>query len=331
MVLSCAGEGIVMSNTETCIVADIGGTNGRFGIARFIEGEKKPHIEKVSVFPCADSSGVSPMLGQYIGQLGAERPKMARLAIAGPTTARHGRLTNLGWQADAGVLETDHRLESVKLLNDFGALAGACQFLEEGTDYIQLKKGTEDSKGPISVMGPGTGFGVALLVPVENEWITVPTEGGNMAFAPSTRLEHDLTEHLRAEMGHVSVETFLCGEGIARIHRFLVDYGGSGDRGLSPAEITKLAGEGGAPSCTRAVQLFLSIVGSSAGNIALAHGATGGVFLGGGILPKIMTMVSSSDLLRRFVAKGPMQPYLDRISVNLITAKYAALIGSAVL
>ena len=325
------GKGKVMTNTETCVVADIGGTNGRFGLARFLPGDHKPHIEKVSVFACAENSGVSEMLGRYLGELGSARPELARLAIAGPTNDRHGRLTNLGWQADATTLEADHGLKNVTLLNDFGALAGACQFLEEGVDYISLKKGEEDSHGPISVMGPGTGFGVALLVPVKGEWITVPTEGGNMAFAPSTRLEHDLTEHLRAEMGHVSVETFLCGEGIARIHRFLVDYGGSGDRGLSPAEITKLAGEGGAPSCTRAVQLFLSIVGSSAGNIALAHGATGGVFLGGGILPKIVNMVSSSDLLRRFVAKGPMQPYLDRIPVNLITAKYAALIGSAVL
>ncbi|WP_020401464.1 glucokinase [Kordiimonas gwangyangensis] len=320
-----------MTNTETCVVADIGGTNGRFGVARFLPGEHKPHIEKVTVYACAEHMSISDMLGKYLTALGDERPQLARLAIAGPTTARHGRLTNISWQADAASLEAEHGLKNVTLLNDFGALAGACQFLEEGVDYVSLKKGADDATGPISVMGPGTGFGVALLVPVAGDWVTVPTEGGNMAFAPTTRLEHDLTEHLRAEMGHVSVETFLCGEGIARIHRFLVDYGGSGDRGLSPAEITKLAADGGAPSCTRAVQLFLSIIGSSAGNIALAHGATGGVFLGGGILPKIMGMVPSSDLLRRFVAKGPMQPYLDRIPVNLITAKYAALIGAAVL
>ncbi|WP_417451034.1 glucokinase [Kordiimonas sp.] len=320
-----------MTNTETCVVADIGGTNGRFGVARFLPGEQKPRIEHVRVFACAEHLSISDMLGKYLNELKGERPRLARLAIAGPTTARHGRLTNISWQADAASLEVEHHLENVTLLNDFGALAGGCQFLEDGIDYVSLKKGVDIAAGPISVMGPGTGFGVALLVPVDGEWITVPTEGGNMAFAPTTRLEHDLTEHLRAEMGHVSVETFLCGEGIARIHRFLVDYGGGGDRGLTPSEITRLAAEGGAPSCTRAVQLFLSIVGSSAGNIALAHGATGGVYLGGGILPKIMDMVPSSDLLRRFVAKGPMQPYLDRIPVKLITAKYAALIGAAVL
>ena len=320
-----------MTNTETCVVADIGGTNGRFGVARFFPGERKPHIENVAVFPSADSASLSAMLGRYLNHLGAEKPHHARLAIAGPTTERKGKLTNLGWQADADVLEADHGLKSVKLLNDFGALASACDFLEEGVDFITLKEGADDATGPISVMGPGTGFGVAILVPTSEGWKTVSTEGGYMAFAPTTRLEHDLTEHLRAEMGHVSVETFLCGEGIARIHRFLVDYGGSGDRGLSPAEITKFAAAGGAPSCTRAVQLFLSIVGSTAGNLALAHGATGGVFLGGGILPKIEGMIPTSDLLRRFVAKGPMQPYLERIPVRLITAKYAALIGAGVL
>ncbi|TNE60481.1 MAG: glucokinase [Alphaproteobacteria bacterium] len=318
-----------MSGDQTCIVADIGGTNGRFGVARFT-GAGKPVIENVRVFSSGEHEGLAAMLDHYVRGLEGPHPKVAKLAIAGPTTAREGFLTNLGWSVSSDELEKEFGFTEALLLNDFGALARACLYLNAGTDFISLKDGKLEAKGPISVMGPGTGFGAALLVPSNDGWITVSTEGGYMAFAPSTRLEHDLTEHLKAELGYVCVEYLLCGEGLARIHRFLVDYGGSGNRALPPAEISRLAAMGGAPSCTRAVQLFLAVLGSVAGDLALAHGATGGVFLGGGILPKIADMVAPSDLLRRFVAKGPMSPYLDRIPVRLITANNTALIGAAV-
>jgi glucokinase len=319
-----------MTEMSTCIAADIGGTNGRFGLARFEPGRTKPVLEHITVFPCAEHGGVSAMLGAFIASLPEPAPRVAKLAVAGPTTARFGRFTNLAWDVDAARLEADHGLDAVILVNDFGALALACPFLEAGEDYVTLKEGEPDPTATVSVMGPGTGFGVSYLVPHEGGWIVNATEGGHMAFAPASRLEHDLTEHLREELGYVCVETFLCGDGLARIYRFLVDYGGGGERDLSPAEITKRAAAGGAPACTRAVQLFLSIVGSTAGDIALVHGARGGVFLGGGILPKIADMVPGSDLLRRFVAKGVQSGYVERIPVHMVTAKYAALIGAAV-
>ncbi|MCJ9430664.1 glucokinase [Kordiimonas marina] len=318
-----------MSGDQTCIVADIGGTNGRFGVARFT-GAGKPEIDNIRIFSCAEHDGVGSMLDHFIRGLEEGVPTVAKLAIAGPTSEREGMLTNLGWTVAATELEKEFGLQQVKLLNDFGALARACLYLTAGADYISLKDGQPDPKGPISVMGPGTGFGATALVQCGEGWVTVPTEAGHMAFAPATRLEHDLTEHLRAELGYVSVETLLCGEGLARIHRFLVDYGGGGNRALSPAEITRLAAVGGAPACTRAVQLFLAVLGGVAGDLVLAHGATGGVFLGGGILPKIGDMVAPSDLLRRFVAKGPMSHYLERVPVRLITANNTALIGAAV-
>lgn len=319
-----------MTETVTCIAADIGGTNGRFGLAHFAAGQDKPVIDHVVVFPCCEYDSLSDMLGAYIRGLDVPVPKVAKLAIAGPTTALEGRITNLGWSIRAEEIRADHGLDRVLLLNDFGALARSCPFLDEGEDYITLKDGDADPSAPISVMGPGTGFGVSLLVPDNGCHITCSTEGGFMAFAPASRLEHDLTEHLRAELGYVCVEHFLCGEGIARIYRFLVDYGGGGDRDLSPAEITRRAAEGHAPACERAVQLFLSIVGGTAGDIALVHGAKGGVFLGGGILPKIADMIPESDLLKRFGAKGGQSSYVETIPVKLITAKYAALVGAAV-
>lgn len=319
-----------MTETSPVIVADVGGTNGRFGLARFVAGQKKPTLDEIVVFPCAEFDGLSEMLGEYLKGLTVDRPSRATLAVAGPTSARKGNITNLGWIIDAAELEQTHGFDQVLLINDFGALARSCPYLEAGEDFVSLKDGTPDAQAPISVMGPGTGFGVSMLVPCEGGWVTCSTEGGFMAFPPGSRLEHDLTEHLREELGYVCVEHFLCGEGIARIYRFLVDYGGGGDRDLTPAEITRRAAAGGAPACERAVQLFLSIVGGTAGDVALAHGARGGVFLGGGILPKIADMIPESDLLSRFVSKGAQSSYVEDIPVKLITAKYAALIGAAV-
>ncbi|NVJ98193.1 MAG: glucokinase [Alphaproteobacteria bacterium] len=319
-----------MTETGSRIVADVGGTNGRFGLAHFVDGQEQPVIDSVKVFSCNEFAGLGEMLGAYRDELNGSAPKIAKLAIAGPTTATKGRMTNLGWDISADDIRNYHGLDQVLLLNDFGALARSCPYLKEGQDFVTLKDGEADPAAPISVMGPGTGFGVAMLVPDQDRYITCSTEGGFMAFAPASRLEHDLTEYLRAELGYVCVEHFLCGEGIARIYRFLVDYGGGGDRNLTPADITRRAAEGHAPACERAVQLFLSIVGGTAGDIALAHGAKGGVYLGGGILPKIADMIPESDLLKRFVSKGAQSSYVDTIPVKLITAKYAALVGAAV-
>ena len=193
-----------------------------------------------------------------------------------------------------------------------------------------VKPGIAEPDGAISIMGPGTGFGVSLFVKLGQEHAVIPTEGGHMRFAPVTQLEADLCASLSKDHEHISIETLLCGRGLQRIHQFIVIYGGSGDGTLRPDQITAAAMAQSEPSCVRAVQLFLSILGSAAGDIALAHGARGGVFLGGGILPKIAAHVGSSNFVERFSAKGPMEGYLKKIPVNLIVSGDAALIGAAV-
>ena len=158
-------------------------------------------------------------------------------------------------------------------------------------------------------MGPGTGFGVSLLVPVGERHQVISTEGGHVAFAPTTHLEQDLLKHLKNERGHVCVESLLSGRGLVRIHDFLVHYAGSGEAGIGPEEISRRAAESSIPSCVRAVQLFLSVLGSVAGDMALAHGARGGVWIAGGIVPKIYDFIESSDLVSRFSSKGVMSGY----------------------
>lgn len=328
-------------SSHSVIAADIGGTNGRFTLATFVDGNTMPVLSDPITYNCADHSGVGDMLSKYMSSIGDRAPKVAKLAVAGPVTDQKMVLTNLGWNVDASALQADLGLDSVLLMNDFAALANATLYLDE-EDILPLIPDLEgDVLSPVSIIGPGTGFGVALAVPrlVDRDgrnnspksWRVVATEGGHMSFSPRTPLERDLHAHLSDQLGHVAVEHLLSGSGLQRIHRYLVQYGGSGDADLEPAQITQAAEEGNAPSCTRAVQLFLSILGSVAGDIALTHGARGGVNIGGGILPKMRNLIPQSDLVSRFRDKGIMADYLQDIPVNVILAGTTAQMGAALM
>lgn len=317
-----------MAGDKQIIVGDIGGTNGRFAVATVSpEGDVRSLNQRRQYFS-ADYSSLAEMLKAYLGDLGCERPGEAHLAIAGPTSARQGHLTNLGWEVSASALEHSHGFRTVKLLNDFHALAAAAPGLSK-QETLAIKSGERGDGGPISVMGPGTGFGVSLVIPIEGGHHVVSTEGGHMVFSPVSDLELELTEYLRQHCAHVSLETLFCGSGLARIYGFFAAKGGRIDTCRAPADITSSAMDGSDPLSVESVRLFVSMLASAAGDIALVHGATGGVVLGGGILPRIKPFLSDSDFEERFVAKGPMQGYLEKISVDLITCQNATLVGTA--
>jgi glucokinase len=314
---------------DLIVVGDIGGTNGRFALAATGSTGQPPSIQRMFTYPCAEFSDLTSLVATFLRDVGEPDPLLIRLAIAGPTSKRMGHLTNLGWDADATFIEQTLNLRNVEFLNDFGALAYSTTVLRE-PKILQVKSGFADQDGVVSVMGPGTGFGVSLFVRFGQDRAVVPTEGGHMRFAPVTQLEADLCASLSEQQDHISIETLLCGRGLQRIHQFIVNYGGSGDASLRPDQITAAALDQSEPSCVRAVQIFLSILGSAAGDIALAHGARGGVYLGGGILPNIASFVERSNFVKRFSAKGPMSGYLENIPVYLIVSGDAALIGAAV-
>ncbi|WND03105.1 glucokinase [Temperatibacter marinus] len=318
-----------MTSQKSVIVGDIGGTNGRLALATFNQGSPMPVIGEMHTYLSADFAGLSPMIGAFIEEAGLPKGLSAKIAIAGPTCGQTGHLTNLDWHEDASQIKSTLSLSEMGFLNDFGALAYAAGYLTE-PHTMSIKGGTPVEGAPISVMGPGTGFGVAQLLKVDGKFHVISTEGGHVSYAPVTKLEEDLCQYLRREDEHVSVETLMSGAGLQRIHRFLVDYAGSGNAELRPAEISAAAIDGSEPSCQRAVQVFLSILGSIAGDMVLAHGGRGGVFFGGGILPKIVALLDKSDLASRFVSKGPMRGYLEDVPVNLIVSPNAALIGAAV-
>lgn len=314
-------------NKVKIITADIGGTNGRFAVVEITPDSYT--MTQNMTYSCAAYSSFPEMMKAFTDQISDASIKSAHLAIAGQTTATTAQITNIGWQFTSADIQRTTGLKEISFMNDFAAVAQAIPCLKS-TEFHVLKSGSANPDAPISVLGPGTGFGVAQLLKVDGYHIVISTEGGHAAFAPTTHLERDLWAHLKKSTDHICIESVMSGRGLARIHDFLVDYAGSGPRGLSPQEISAAAASGEIPSCVRAVQLFLSILGGVASDIVLTQGGRGGVWIAGGIIPKIYDLIESSDFLTRFGTKGIMSSYLTNIPIHVITDTNSALIGAAV-
>jgi glucokinase len=313
------------------VVADVGGTNGRFAIARCAGSDRRAILlSDVRSYRTAGLQSFDELMALYLAEIGPSVPRFACLAIAGPVHADRAHITNLGWSLGVERLRQRFDFQDMRLANDFAVLAEMIPLLPAGATQ-SLTPQLAGVPGPRSVIGPGTGLGVALVVESGSECLTVSTESGHMSFAPATQLEWELKSGLQRVLGHVSVESLLSGAGLVRIHDFLARSKGGGSAAITdPADVTRGALDGD-ERCCAAVGLFLSILGSVAGDIALAHGASGGVYLAGGILPRISSLVHASDFLRRFGDKGPMRDYLERIPVHLITEPHIALLGAAAL
>lgn len=310
---------------EPIIVADVGGTNGRFAIARF-EADGVV-LDRTTRFSNEGLGGFADLLALYLDELGSDAPRHACFATAGPNDGRRGLLTNRGWQLDAAALESRFGLDEILFVNDFKALARMAPELPEA-DTVLVRNAAGTAAGPVSVIGPGTGLGVALVIDEPGGLVTVGTEGGHMGFAPGNDLEVALWQHLAARHEFVYAELLLSGDGLCRIHDFLVAEHGDGNAGLGAADITAGAMDGDA-SCERSVLLFLSILGSVAGDVALCHGALGGVYIGGGIVRRVTPLLERSEFCARFLAKGRMRDYLEAIPIRLINAEQVARRGAA--
>lgn len=312
---------------EKIITADIGGTNGRFAVVA-IDVAVGARLEASIDYNCSDFASFGAMMRKFLSDAGCEGIRSAHLAVAAETTTSSARFTNIDWCLSSNELQQETGLDKISFLNDFAAVGSALPYLKEGS-YTTLKAGVAARSAPISVVGPGTGFGVALLTPTHKGYQVFATEGGHSGFSPTTPLEQDLCKHLSKSRDHVCVESLLSGRGLVRIHEFLVEYAGSGPTGLKPAEISQAAADGSIASCVRAVQIFFSVLGSVTGDIALIHGAKGGVWFAGGIIPKIQGLIADSDLIARFGSKGIMSNYLKDIPINIVTDSRVALLGAA--
>ena len=306
-------------SAEPRLLADIGGTNARFALQ---SGEGFIDVE---VLACADYPTLGEAMQAYLAKaagrgLAVERVRHAALAIANPVEDDRVSLTNHHWSFSIEELRRRQGLASLLVVNDFAALAMSLPHLApEGRERIG--GGIELANRPIGLIGPGTGLGVSGVIPAGSRWIALAGEGGHVSFAPSTKEEVAILEALWGEYGHVSAERLLSGMGLELIHWVL-----SGKRVDAPS-ITGAAIDGTSSDCVKTVEIFCAVLGSVAGNVALTLGATGGMYIGGGIVPRLGKLFTESAFRARFEDKGRLSSYLARIPTYLITEQYPALRG----
>ncbi|WP_031170369.1 glucokinase [Streptosporangium roseum] len=300
------------------LVADIGGTNARFGLVTEPGGQP----QAVAVLAGADHDGLPEAVAAYLAEhAGGVQPGAACIAIAGPVEGDRYRLTNAGWTGSV----RDLGIPNAELLNDFEALAASLPHLV-GDDLVSLG-GPEPSRGVKAVLGPGTGLGVGGLVPAAEGWVPIPGEGGHVTVPVLDERDHAIVQALRAEgLEHVVAEHLLSGPGLTRLHHGLALVHGVDAPRLSASDIVARLDDS---LCAETVEVFCGMLGTFAGNVALTLGARGGVYLGGGVLPRIVDRVRSSDFRRRFEATPTLNDYLSAIATTLIVAPQPALVGAA--
>ena len=317
------------------LAGDIGGTKSRLAV--FAEGSSPRAPLKEEVLQSDRFSGIEALVREFLkrNNLSVDR---ACLAIAGPVISGRAAVTNLPWIADAEAIRWTLGFQSVRLLNDLAATARAVSLLEP-SELHTLSPGEPDACGAIAVIAPGTGLGEAFLTWDGGGYREHASEGGHADFAPTNPLEMDLLRELRRELDHVSYEAVCSGPGLGRLYRFLRDRKAEeepprlADRLAKSADAAPVIVDAALTErdalCIRTVRLFVSILGAEAGNLALKTLATGGVYLGGGIAPRIIPLLDEEPFLVAFRRKGKMADLLFRMPVHVIIEPRAALIGAA--
>jgi glucokinase len=314
------------------LAADVGATNARLGLFEFAKQRLTPTV--VSKYQNRDYKSFDAILDAFLGTT----PKVtsACFGIAGPVLEGKVHLTNLNWIIDQR--ECESRLgTNVTLLNDMEATGYGISQLRPG-DLLTLNPGVPDENASAALIAAGTGLGESALQCNGRGRIPVPAEAGHADFAPNNDLESELLMYLRKRFGHVSWDRVLSGPGLHLIYEFLRDTG----RGVENSEVAKKirTGDPGAvisqaalenecELCVRALNIFASIYGSESGNMALRYLARAGVYLGGGIAPKIRTKLTDGNFMKAFAAKGRMKAMLELVPVYVILNDQAALLGAA--
>jgi glucokinase len=312
------------------VVADIGGTNARFALVTG-RNDADDSFELTSYWnqPCSLFTSFEQAVSAYINTLDPARPERVCVAIAGPVHGDRVCMTNRQWTFSIADVTRQLNLKRLDVINDFVALAHATPYLGEDS-LSRIKTGIGEVDSAISVIGPGTGFGVSFLVPVADGWHAFSSEGGHIALAPGNPLEQDIVRVLGGKSKRVTIESVLSGPGLENLYMALVKLHGEKSEPLSARQIAGFAGSQDEGLCHKTLSVFCSLLGSVSGDLALAFGARRGVFLAGGILPRLEQFLLGSQVIERFLDKGLMSSYVKNIPVNLITARNAAHIGSAV-
>jgi glucokinase len=310
-----------MAQNADLLVADIGGTNARFAIS---DGDGALH--ELRVLSAAKFPKIDEAIAAYFAELTRPRPTRACFAVACPAKGPEIKFTNSPWHFVKADLRQAFAFERFVVINDFEALAASVPILS-GPQLAELRPGTPDSSSVSLVIGPGTGLGVGAYVPAgKSAWAVISGEGGHVGFAPNTEQEIRLWRRMREKYGRVSAERVLNGAGLVNVYRFMADEAGQPAGEIDAPEISRraLAGE---EIAINTVLMFFDMLGSVTGDLALAFGSRGGVYIGGGITPKLLDFARRSKLVERFLDKGRVAAILQSMPICVILEERAALYG----
>ncbi len=305
------------------LIGDIGGTNARFAIVESADKEAgEPRIVQTASYATIDDAILAVLDGQPV------RPRSAVLAVAGPVEGEEIALTNCPWVVRPKQMFSTIGLSDILVLNDFEAQALAVVAL--GDEHMEkIGPGEPEEGAGRVVLGPGTGLGVAGLVHALGRWIPVPGEGGHMDIGPRSPRDFEVFPHIEKLEGRISGEQILCGRGLVNTYRAVAKADGKTPKLTQPAQVTAAALEGSDPIAEEALELFVTCLGRTAGDLALIFKSKGGVYLTGGIAQKIVPALKKGNFREAFEDKAPHRELMRSMPVYVITHPLAALAGLA--
>jgi glucokinase len=332
------------------LAGDVGGTKTLLGL--FSEAADRPSPIEVGEFATLDYDGLEPIIDEFLRAWSIEPRHLQStcIGVAGAVTSQVARMTNVPWSVDGAALAVRTGIKGPRILNDLEALAYAVPVLEPG-ELATLQEGIAVENGNAAVIAAGTGLGEAFLYNVDGRHVPGASEGGHADFAARTPRELEMVRTLAPVFGRISAETIISGPGLVNIYQFTHDALGAGplitssslaparlcaavgtvdDLADLPARISQAAEEQRCAQCAEAVDMFVAAYGAEAGNIALRGTATAGVYVGGGIAPKILPALRKGGFIEAFRAKQPMAEFVAAIPVAVILNDDAGLLGAAV-
>lgn len=307
------------------LLGDIGGTNARWAWQESAGAE----LEDISVQPCEASASLQDSAIHYLATHGRAHPRWAGIGIATVVTGDAVRMTNSPWQFSIAAFQQALALERCLVINDFTALALSLPALKPSS-LRGVGGGAAVAGAPIALLGPGTGLGVSGLVPdALGRYTALSGEGGHVTLSASDEQEATVLRILRQRFDHVSAERVLSGSGLVNVYQAICSMDGVSARALEPADVTDAAVAGSDPQCVAAVRYFTRFLGNVAGNLALTLGSLGGVYIGGGVVPRLGATFDDALFRQSFENKGRYQALLASMPVWVITASTPALIGAS--
>jgi glucokinase len=303
-------------------MADIGATTTRCALL-----DDKGHELAPETFENADFTGVVGVLRVYLDhRRTSDQPTRAALAVAAPIGGDEVQMINIGWRFSQNELKQELNLNRLQVVNDFAAIAWALPLLTPA-DVEHIGGDESAPRTTLAALGPGSGLGVSALVPTSDGWAVMTGEGGHVSMPAATREEQDVIALLRERFdGHCSAERVLSGPGLVNLYVTLAELAGRGRPTVNPEDVTHLAKQG-EPLARKTLGMFFAMLGTVAANLAVTTGARGGVYLAGGIVPRIVDELRKSEFRARFEAKGRYRAYLAAIPTQVITTPLPAFRG----